>query len=227
MLSAVLALTVVGGVSACSSGSPDVTLTQERVVDAPTTPESQSPLPTAPSTSATGTPTPAMTVTATVTATQVVAPTATVTATTTVTASATAAPTVTVTALPRPALTSSSVFDEAAATRDYSLLVSDVTALDAMTVSGPAAALRLDAMAGHFATLAANGGPPGLDLPSYRGRIGTLQLFAAAAAEEATAGSPQAAARYAVIRQETATFLALVNGALKTAYALPTPTPTP
>ncbi len=95
-----------------------------------------------------------------------------------------------------------------------------------MTVTGPGAALRLDAMAGHFASLAANGGPPGLDLPSYRGRIGTLELFAAAASEEARAGSPQAAARYAVIRQETATFLALVNGALKTTYALP-PAPTP
>lgn len=213
-----LTLAAVGVVSACSSGNPEVALTQERGAERTTagTAADSSTSPATPS----GTPAPPVTVT--VTATQVVTPTATTTVS--VTVSVTTVPTVTVTALPRPT-TASSVFDQVAAVQDYDFLVTDVGALDAMTVSGPAAALRLDAMAGHFASLKANGGPPGLDLPSYRGRIGTLELFAAAASDEAAAGSPQAAARYAVIRQETGTFLALVNGALKTSFALPTPTP--
>ena len=73
----------------------------------------------------------------------------------------------------------------------------------------------------HLASLRANGAPPGIDPPSYYSRIGSLQLFAEAASDEAAAGSPQAAGRYAVIRQETGVLLSLVNGALRTAYALP------
>src|SRR6478735_8054936 len=73
----------------------------------------------------------------------------------------------------------------------------------------------------------ANGPPPGLDAPSYYGRLGSLGLFARAASDEATANSPVAQSRYAVIRQETGILLSLVNGALTTTFTLPTPAPRP
>jgi hypothetical protein len=196
---AALALSAAAALGACSSGKPAIELSQVP--------------------GGTGTPVPTQTVTVTEVETQ------TVTATTTLvtTATVTATPTVTVTALPRPSLTSSTVFNRPVALADYTNLVSDVRLLDRMSLSGNAAALQLDLLSQHLARLGANGPPPGLDAPSYYGRLGSLGLFAAAASDEAQANSPVAQSRYAVIRQETGVLLTLVNGALKTTFALPTP----
>jgi hypothetical protein len=165
--------------------------------------------------------------TQTVTVTEIVTPTVTTTQTQTVTTTAT----VTVTALPRPSLTTSTTFNQSLATLDYTNLIDDVRVLDGMPGSGSPTALQFEVLARHLASLRANGAPPGIDPPSYYSRIGSLQLFAEAASTEAAAGSPQAAGRYAVIRQETGVLLSLVNGALRTNYALPAPptrtTPTP
>ncbi|MCU1539023.1 MAG: hypothetical protein JWP82_3374 [Humibacillus sp.] len=157
---------------------------------------------------------------ATVTVTELMTPTVTTTATTTVPVTTT----VTVTALPRPVLTASTTFNAALATVDYSNLVDDVRVLDGMPATGAPTALQFEVLARHLASLRANGSPPSLDPPSYYSRIGSLQLFAEAASAEAGAGSPQAASRYAVIRSETGVLLSLVNGALKSAYVLPSPT---
>jgi len=198
-----LALSAALALAGCSSGKPEIDLSQVA--------------------GSTGTPVP----TETVTVTEV--DTSTVTATTTVVRTATvlATPTVTVTALPRPSLTTSTVFNRPAALADYSNLVVDVRLLDRMSLSGNAAALQLDLMAQHLERLGANGPPPGLDAPSYYGRLGSLGLFARAASDEATANSPVAQSRYAVIRQETGILLSLVNGALTTTFTLPTPAPRP
>lgn len=188
--------------SGCSSNQPGVELSQVAA--------------------ATGTPLP----TETVTVTQVDTRTVTATTTRVQTATVTLTPTVTVTALPRPSLTTSTVFNRAVALADYANLVSDVTVLDRMALTGNAAALQLDLLDQHLARLGANGPPPGLDSPSYYGRLYSLGLFARAASDEAQAGSPVASSRYAVIRQETGVLLSLVNGALSTTYALPAaPTP--
>lgn len=197
MLSGALTL---GG---CSSGKPAIELSQVA--------------------GASGTPVPTQTVTVTEIDTR------TVTATTTVVTTATvvATPTVTVTALPRPSLTTSTVFNRPVALADYANLVVDVRLLDGMSLAGNAAALQLDLMSQHLARLGANGPPPGLDAPSYYGRLGSLGLFASAASNEAQANSPVAQSRYAVIRHETGVLLTLVNGALKTTFALPTPPPQP
>ena len=162
-----------------------------------------------------GTPAP----TQTVTVTELITPTVTTTATQTLTTTAT----VTVTALPRPSLTATTTFNQSLATLDYTNLIDDVRVLDGMPATGAPTALQLEVLARHLASLRANGAPPGIDPPSYYSRIGSLQLFAEAASDEAAAGSPQAAGRYAVIRQETAVLLSLVNGALRTTYALPAP----
>jgi len=198
-----LALSAALALAGCSSGKPEIDLSQVA--------------------GSTGTPVP----TETVTVTEV--DTRTVTATTTVVTTATvvATPTVTVTALPRPSLTTSTVFNRAAALADYSNLVVDVRLLDRMSLSGNAAALQLDLMAQHLERLGANGPPPGLDAPSYYGRLASLGLFARAASDEATASSPVAQSRYAVVRQETGILLSLVNGALTTTFTLPTPAPRP
>ncbi len=185
---------LVVGLSGCSADRPDVELSQAGPTTSPRT--------------------------ATVTVTELVSPTVTTTATATVTTTAT----VTVTAVPRPSLTATTTFNQALATLDYTNLVDDVRVLDGMPGTGAPTALQLEVLARHLASLRANGAPPGLDPPSYYSRLGSLQLFAEAASDEASAGSPQAASRYAVIRQETAVLLSLVNGALKTAYALPAPT---
>lgn len=150
-------------------------------------------------------------------------PAPTVTVTSTVTSTVTVSATVTV--LPRPVLTATTTFNASLATVDYSNLVDDVRVLDGMPGTGAPTALQLEVLARHLASLRANGTPPSLDPPSYYSRIGSLQLFAEAASAEAAAGSPQAANRYAVIRSETGVLLSLVNGALKTTYALPSPTP--
>jgi hypothetical protein len=208
---AALVLAVVLALVGCTSGQPTVELSQ--VVGS----------------GVTGTPVPTQTVTVTevdtrtVTATATVVTTATTTRTTTATVIAT--PTVTVTALPRPSLTTSTVFNRSAALSDYANLVNDVRLLDRIPLAGNAAALQLDAMTQHLARLRANGPPPGLDAPSYYGRLGSLGLFARAGADEAAASSPVATGRYAVVRQETAVLLALVNGALSTTFTLPPPVP--
>jgi len=200
----VAALGLVAAVLAgCSSGEPQVELSQVGA--------------------ATGTPVP----TQTVTVTQVETRTVTATTTRVQTATVTVSPTVTVTALPRPSLTTSTVFNRPAALADYGNLVDDVGVLDRMTLSGNAAALQLDLLAQHLGRLAANGPPPGLDSPSYYGRLYSLGLFARAASDEAQAGSPVAASRYTVIRQETGVLLSLVDGALSTTFALPPPAPRP
>ena len=202
VLGPAVAATLAVSVSACSSGNPSVELSQ-----APQGAGVRD------------------TVSVTVTDTQTVTQTATIPVTSTVTVRAT--PTVTVTLLPRPALTSTAIFNRATALTGFAALLSDIRTLDAIPVSGNTAAVRLDTMSRHFAALAAGGSPPGLDAPTYYARLSSLRLFTDAATREAEAGSPQAAARYAVIRQETGTFLALVNGALSTRFTLPVPTPTP
>jgi energy-converting hydrogenase Eha subunit A len=202
-LAAGLALSAAVALGGCSSGQPAVELSQVAGTS--------------------GTPVPTQTVTVTEIDTRTVTATATVVTTATVVAT----PTVTVTALPRPSLTTSTVFNRPVALADYTSLVVDVRLLDRMSLSGNAAALQLDLLAQHLARLAANGPPPGLDAPSYYGRLGSLGLFARAASDEAQANSPVAQSRYAVIRQETGVLLTLVNGALKTTFTLPTPPPRP
>jgi predicted secreted protein len=195
-----------GSLTGCTAGKPSVELSQAAPQGAGGT----------------------ATVSVTVTQTQAVTRTTTVPVTSTVTVRAT--PTVTVTMLPRPALTRTTVFNRATALAGYSALLGDIRLLDRMPLAGSEAAVRLDALTHHFAVLAAGAPPPGLDAPTYYARLSSLRLFADAATREAEAGSPQAAARYTVIRQETGTFLALVNGALSTTYVLPPPpppTPTP
>lgn len=108
---------------------------------------------------------------------------------------------------------------------DLTALVGQVSTIDALPLAGAAAGRELDLLARRFATLRAAGPPPGVDPPSYSGRLYSLELFAVAAADEAAAGLPRAGARYAVVRQETATLLGLVNTALGTSLALP-PLPT-
>jgi hypothetical protein len=163
----------------------------------------------------------------TVTATVTDVETRTVTTTATVTATRTVAmkPTVTVTLRPRPALTTSPIFDGTKALADFASIVADIRALDAMPLTGNTAATRFELLSRHLLSLGANAAPPGLDPPSYQSRVASLRLFTDAAADEAQAGSPQAAARYGVIRQETGTLLGFVNGALHTSFALP-PAPT-
>jgi hypothetical protein len=151
--------------------------------------------------------------------------TQTMTATTTVVTPTTilATPTVTVTLPPRPAVTRTIAFDQAVAVAAYQQLIADITALDAAPVSGSRAAVQLDALSAHLAGIEAMGAPPGLDPPSWFGRIGSLRLFADAASSEAEAGSPQAPARYTVIRSEVGVLLSMANGALRTNLALPPP----
>lgn len=191
---AVTAALAVVALAGCSADRPEVQLSQAPV----------------------STPAP----TATVTVTELMTPTVTTTATTTVAQTST----VTVTALPRPVLTATTTFNASLATVDYANLVDDVRVLDGMPATGAPTALQFEVLARHLASLRANGSPPSLDPPSYYSRIGSLQLFAEAASAEAAAGSPQAASRYAVIRSETGVLLSLVNGALKSTYALPSPT---
>lgn len=201
----VLPAALVLALSGCTTGRPDVELSQVA------------------GSAVTGTPIPTQTVTVTEIDTRTV--TATATLVTTATTTLVVTPTVTVTALPRPSLTTSTTFNRAAALVDYANLVNDVRLLDRIPLAGNAAALQLDAMAQHLARLGANGPPPGLDAPSYYGRLLSLGLFARAGADETAASSPVAQSRYAVIRQETGVLLSLVNGALSTTFTLPPPVP--
>jgi hypothetical protein len=147
----------------------------------------------------------------------------TVTATTTVVTATTVAvtPSETVTLPARPVATTTTAFDQAAVTANLQGIISEITALDAAPISGSSAAVRLDALSGRLATLEATTAPPGLDQPSWTGRVISLRLFADAASSEALAGSPQATARYAVIRSEIGVLLSMVNGALHTNLTLP------
>jgi hypothetical protein len=201
----VVAAALALGPAGCSAGQPSVELSQVA------------------GSAVTGTPVPTQTVTVTEVDTRTVTATTTLERTTTATVVVT--PTVTVTALPRPSLTRSTVFNRAAALADYANLVNDVRVLDRIPLAGNAAALQLDAMTQHLASLGANGTPPGLDAPSYYGRMLSLGLFARAGADEAEASSPIASSRYAVVRQETGVLLSLVNGALSTTFTLPPPVP--
>lgn len=152
--------------------------------------------------------------------------TATVTAEpSTTTATVLATPTVTVTLPPRPPVTSASAFDQGAVTRTLQAIIDDIIALDVGPVSGASAAVRLDSLAARLSTLEAMAAPPGLDPPSWQSRVISLRLFAGAASDEALAGSPQALARYSVIRSETGVLLSMANGALRTNLTLP-PAPT-
>lgn len=114
-------------------------------------------------------------------------------------------------------------FDKARAVSDYTTLISQIAAIDGQPLTGAAVSQQLTALAARFQALQTAPVPPTVDGPTYLGRLYSLQLFAAAAAAEAQSGSPQAASRYAVIRQETGTFLSLVNAALGTSLTLPAP----
>lgn len=110
---------------------------------------------------------------------------------------------------------------------EYQALVARIAAIDALPRTGAAAGAALDDLAARYRALRTEPVPAKVDPPSYVGRLFSLELFAAAAADEARAGSAQAAARYDVIRAQTATLLALVNSGLGTALALPPPTASP
>ena len=166
--------------------------------------------------------------TATVTVSEWQTVTHTVTATTTVITPTTvlATPTVTVTLPPRPVVTSTVPFNQATALASYQAIIGDITALDRSRATGPSAALQFEALARHLTSLEGTAAPPGLDPPSWFGRVASLRLFADAATAEALAGSPQAPARYGVIRSEVGVLLAMVNGALRTNLVLPAPVAT-
>lgn len=110
---------------------------------------------------------------------------------------------------------------------DYRALTRQVAAIDALPRTGAATGSALDDLAGRFRALRAAPVPAGVDRPSYVGRLFSLELFAAAAADEARTSSPRAAARYAVIRSQTTTLLAMVTSGLGTALALPAPGASP
>lgn len=161
---------------------------------------------------------PTVTVTVTVTATP-----------TTSTGSGTTTPAAPTT-LPGPTPTTGTTtgpFNRTIADQTYASIVTDIGVLDGQFASSASPALRLDVLARQFATLFTLGVPPGLDGPSYLARVRTLDMFAAAAAQEAMTDLPRAAERYQVVRRETALLLLQVNGALGTTFALPTSTPSP
>ncbi|MEO6996874.1 MAG: hypothetical protein ABI112_02210 [Terracoccus sp.] len=106
---------------------------------------------------------------------------------------------------------------------DYQALIAQVAVIDALPRTGVKAGSALDDLAGRYRALRAAPVPAKVDPPSYVGRLFSLELFAAAAAGEARASAPQAAARYDVIRAQTATLLALVNSGLGTSLVLPSP----
>lgn len=115
------------------------------------------------------------------------------------------------------------VFNRALADEQYKGLISSIAMIDLQIASGASPALRLDVLSKGFGTLFTLGVPPGLDGPSYLSRLRTLEMFAAAAAQEARANLPRALERYQVVRTETGLLLTQVNGAIRTTYALPSP----
>jgi hypothetical protein len=116
-------------------------------------------------------------------------------------------------------------FDRAGAGAAYRSIVAGVTVLDGQFASGASPSLRLDVLAKDLGTLATCGVPPGLDGPSYLSRVRTLEMFAAAAAEESLTDRARATARYEVVRRETSLLLTQVNGVLRTTYVLPVAAP--
>lgn len=199
---AVLVGTLVGTLLGACAGNPQIELTQagDGSRAAPTVSR------TVPTTGIPATTTP---VTTTVTATAVVTRTVVATPTVTVTVTAGQAPTV------------RSPYDQARSVAAHQAVVGDIATLDAMTISGPAAASALTVLSGHLSALLAMAAPPGLDPPSYYARVTSLRIFVDAAAQEAQAQSPQAPARYTIIRTETGLLLSMVNGAIGAALSLP------
>lgn len=167
---------------------------------------------------------PTVTVTVTVTATGTMSGT---TSGTTGTTGTTTGPPSGVTVPVSPTATTTTPFARVLAEQNYANLVTDIGILDGQLSSGASPSLRLEVLRQHFATLAGLGVPPGLDGPSYLSRVRTLEMFAAAAAEESLTDRARAAARYQVVRRETALLLSQVNGVLKTAYTLPIAPPSP
>lgn len=115
------------------------------------------------------------------------------------------------------------VFNRALADEQYHGLISSIAVIDGQLASGSSPALRLDVVSKGFGTLFSLGVPPGLDGPSYLSRLRTLEMFAAAAAQESMTNPQRAVERYQVLRSETALLLTQVNGAIGSSYALPAP----
>jgi hypothetical protein len=119
------------------------------------------------------------------------------------------------------------VFNRALADQHFKSLVTDISVLDGQFSSRTSPSLRLDIVAKQYGTLFTLGVPPGLDGPSYLSRLRTLEMFAAAAAQESLTDLTRAAQRYQVVRRETGLLLGQVNAVLGTNYVLPTATPSP
>lgn len=119
------------------------------------------------------------------------------------------------------------VLNRALADQHYTSLIADISVLDGQFASSTSPSLRLDILAKQYGTLFTLGVPPGLDGPSYLSRLRTLEMFAAAAAQESLTDLTRAAQRYQVVRRETGLLLGQVNAVLGTTFALPTATPSP
>ncbi len=119
------------------------------------------------------------------------------------------------------------VLNRALADQHYTSLITDISVLDGQFASNTSPSLRLDILAKQYGTLFTLGVPPGLDGPSYLSRLRTLEMFAAAAAQESLTDLTRAAQRYQVVRRETGLLLGQVNAVLGTTFALPTATPSP
>ena len=197
---ALLAAAAIVAASSCSAPNAQVELSQAPA-GSPTTPA----------------------VTMTVPGWRTVTHTLTVTTTMVTPTTVRATPTVTVTLPPRPAATSTVPFTKATALAGYAAIIRDIAALDVTGGAGSTAAIQFESLARHLIQLETMEAPPGLDPPSWFGRVISLRLFADAASAEALAGSPQAPARFAVIRSEVGVLLAMVNGALRTTLTLPPP----
>lgn len=131
------------------------------------------------------------------------------------------------TALPPTSPATPGAFNRALADQHYASLLTDIAVLDTQFASGASPSLRLDVLAKQYGTLFTLGVPPGLDGPSYLSRLRTLEMFAAAAAQESLTDPTRAAQRYQVVRRETGLLLGQVNAVLGTNYALTAGTPSP
>lgn len=118
-------------------------------------------------------------------------------------------------------------FNRVLADQHYKSLITDISVLDGQFASKTSPSLRLDVIAKQYGTLFTLGVPPDLDGPSYLSRLRTLEMFAAAAAQESLTDVTRAAQRYQVVRRETGLLLAQVNAVLGTTYALPSATASP
>lgn len=76
-------------------------------------------------------------------------------------------------------------------------------------------------LATSFERLAEAGVPPGLDAASYLASLETLVFFADMASDEVLYAPIDGAARYAIIRKETAPVLADLSAATGTSFGLP------